>query len=240
MRYLARVSYDGSQFQGFQRLNNGRGVQNKIEDVLTKVFHKQIEIKGAGRTDAGVHALDQCFHFDLDVNIAPLKLQYILNKHLSKYIYIQSLDEVSSLFHARYDVKEKTYLYKIYLGERDPFIANYACHITKDLDIKLMKECSKMFIGDHNFKNFVSGERDNYDSSIHNIIVREEDKYIYIEFIGHSFYRYMVRSMVGAIIQVGVGNVSLSEVKDALQNPSVKKTFLVAPPEGLYLTSILY
>ena len=240
MRYLARVSYDGSKFHGFQRLNDGSGVQNEIERVLKKLFHREIEIKGAGRTDAGVHALDQCFHFDLDVDISLDKLQYALNKHLSRYIYVHSIDCVSSLFHARYDVKEKTYLYKIYIGEKNPFIVDYACAISKKMDLKKMIECSKLFVGEHNYKNFVSGERDNYNSVVHNVIIRKEDDYIFLEFIGHSFYRYMVRSMVGAIIQVGLGNVLILDVEMALNHPEITKTFLVAPPEGLYLTNISY
>ena len=91
MRYLARVSYDGSKFWGFQRLNNGKGVQNELERALKILVGKPILVHGAGRTDCGVHALDQCIHFDLNLDISPNKLQYVLNRLLSPYVAIEQI-----------------------------------------------------------------------------------------------------------------------------------------------------
>jgi len=110
MRYFARICYDGSKFSGFQRLNNGRGVQNELERVLSKIFNSPISVKGAGRTDAGVHALDQCIHFDLERDIPTDKLKYSMNQMLPSSISVTSLSIVDETFHARHSVKEKTYV----------------------------------------------------------------------------------------------------------------------------------
>lgn len=203
MRYLAHITYDGSHFMGFQRLKNGKGVQNELERVLSIVAKKQVQVKGAGRTDIGVHALDQCIHFDFDQTISLEKLQYILNRMLSPYISIVSLEYVDDNFHARFSVKEKTYVYKIYLGEKNPFYQDYYYCMSQKLDKKLMKIAAKKFLGKHNFHNFVSGERDNYESIISKIKIYEQDHFAF-EIKGKSFYRYMVRSIVGALVQVGL------------------------------------
>ena len=239
MRYLARISYDGSHFEGFQRLNNGRGVQNEIEHVLSILAHHEVKIKGAGRTDRGVHALDQCIHFDLDLDISVGKLKYVLNRMLSKYIAVRELKIVSEDFHARHSVLKKTYVYKVYRGEKNPFLEDYTYSCNKNLDLDKMKECSKVFLGAHSFHNFVSGERENYDSEIFSFEIKEEKDYLIFILEAKSFYRYMVRSIVGAIMDVGCGLVSLEEVRIALLS-SFKKQFSIVPPQGLYLAKIEY
>ena len=240
MKYLARISYDGSQFEGFQRLKNGKGVQNELERVLSKIACCPVQICGAGRTDALVHALDQCIHFELNQDFDEDKLLYMLNRNLDEAIAVLKIQKVSDDFHARYDVKEKTYLYKIYLGKKNPFVQNYAYSIYQTLDVELMKQCASLFIGEHDFQNFVCGKRTNYQANIFNMTVSKKDDYLYIEVNGKGFYRYMVRCLVGAMIQVGLGKVSLEDVYDALYHPEVEKRFMVAPPQGLYLKCISY
>ena len=156
MKCLARISYDGSHFEGFQRLKNGRGVQNELERVVSLIHKKEVKVKGAGRTDAGVHALDQCISFDLDVEMDLDKLKYVLNRSLSPYIAVQSLESVSEDFHARFSVKEKVYFYKIYLGEKNPFLEDYSYCFYQKLNIDKMKEASRLFVGNHDFKNLFS------------------------------------------------------------------------------------
>lgn len=240
MKYLARISYDGSKFQGFQRLNNGLGVQNEIEKVLSKVNGSIVKIVGAGRTDAGVHAKDQCIHFDLQRDISLDKLKYIMNRMLSPYVSVNTLEVVKNDFHARYSVKEKTYLYKVYLGEKNVFLEDYAYCFYNKLDLEDMKQCSKLFIGTYDFRNFVSGKRDNYMSIINEFQIFQEGEFLFFELKGKSFYRYMVRSIVGAVMSVGVGKAKISDIESALKEPLKKKQFLVAPPNGLYLTEIKY
>ena len=239
MRYLARISYDGSKFEGFQRLPNGKGVQNELERVLSELSKTFVEVKGAGRTDAGVHALDQCVHFDLNTPIEEEKLKYVLNRLLCPYVFINLVEKVSSSFHARHDVKEKTYIYQIYTGEKNPFLEDYTYAFPYDLDIDKMKECSKLFLGLHDFRNFVSGEREDYRSVIDDITITKEEKFIRFTFKGKGFYRYMVRSLVGAIVDVGLNKASLEDIKNALDLKS-SKTFRVVPSQGLYLVKVQY
>ena len=157
MRYLISISYDGSKFQGFQRLKKNASVQKVIEDALTKINKDKVVIKGAGRTDRGVHALDQKAHFDLNINITPEGLKKALNSLVKPYIYINDCKIVDENFHARFCVKEKVYVYKINLGEYNPILKDYVNQNVNNIDIKAMKKASKVFLGVHNFKNFVSG-----------------------------------------------------------------------------------
>lgn len=240
MRYLMRISYDGSKYNGFQRLNENASIQSSLENILSKINKEKVVIKGAGRTDKGVHALDQCAHFDLSHDFECDKLKYIINRLLPDDIYVNEITKVSSNFHARHDVKEKTYLYKIYTGNRNVFLSNYAYHVPYPLNISLMKQASQEFIGTHDFHKFVSGYRKNYLTTITDFKIYEKDNMIYFEVKGKSFYRYMVRTLVGALIMVGSKKKNIEDIQNALENPLTKTNFLVVPGCGLYLTKIMY
>ena len=240
MRYLITLKYDGSNFYGFQRLNNKRTVQGELEHVLSILNNKNVEIKGAGRTDRGVHALGQCASFDFDIDIKKERLLKVLNKMLPGDIYITSIKEVNDDFHARFNTVKKEYIYKVNIGEYDPFINNYTYYYPYKLDIDKMIECSKNLIGVHNFKNFVSGERDNYDCVIHDIEFNIKNDILEIKFVGKSFYRYMVRNLVGALLDVGRSRASISDVIDMLDKPNIEKRLSCAAPNGLYLVKIWY
>ena len=239
MRYLIKFSYDGTKFHGFQRQNNVKNVQGLLETVLSNYLKETIVIKGAGRTDAGVHAVCQCAHFYTNKILTKKDIK-LINDKLNGDIIINNLKEVPDTFHARYSVLEKTYLYKINVGKYDKEKDGYYYQIKYDLDIKLMQEACKVFIGTHDFHNFVSGKRDDYTSTIFNIKLKKKKDIILIEFIGIGFYRYMVRHLVGAILDVGKKRVSIDTLRDMLDNPSVDKQLSVAPSEGLYLIKIKY
>ena len=240
MRYLLTIKYDGSKFNGFQRLKNNESVQKKVEDALSIILKNDIKIKGAGRTDRGVHALHQCCHFDAELNMDIKKLKYVLNNMLKPYILVVDIKEVSDDFHARHSVKKKQYSYHINVGEYDPLSADYIYQPTTKLDINMLKKACKCFEGAHNFKNFVSGERDNYESTIFKVKIIKLYNFIAIEFYGHGFYRYMVRSMVGAALEVAKGNASIKDLKEMLNKPDVDKKLPIAPANGLYLEKIWY
>lgn len=240
MRYLISISYDGSKFYGFQRLKNKESVQKKIEEALSIINKKHVEIKGAGRTDKGVHAFDQKASFDLDIKIDCKHLQRALNSLVKPYVYITKVDIVPSTFHARHDVLKKEYVYKINIGDYNPFFVNYYFTPNYQLDIKKMQKCAKLFLGVHNFQNFVAGSRPNYECIIYNIKFYQKKNILEIKFIGKSFYRYMVRNLVGTMLDVSKENSSLTDVKKALDNPKIKQQFTTAPPEGLYLNKIIY
>lgn len=240
MRYLLTIKYDGSKFNGFQRLKNNESVQKKIEECLSLILKEDIKVKGAGRTDRGVHALGQRAHFDADLKMDLKKFKYVLNNMLKPYIIVTSVKEVDNDFHARHNVKKKLYSYHINIGEYDPMAADYIYQPSYRLNYSLLRKACKIFEGKHNFKNFVSGERDNYDSIINKIKVYKLYNFIIIEFYGQGFYRYMIRSMVGAALEVAKGNVSIEDLKGLLNRPDEKKTLPVAPACGLYLEKIWY
>ena len=240
MRYLIKFSYDGSKFYGFQRQKDKKSVQKELEDALKSFTREKVEIKGAGRTDRGVHAYMQCAHFDLTKDIDEDKLLFLLNRKTSKYLNVFYCKIVNDNFHARFNVKEKTYVYKIYRGEYSPFNADYFLYYKEDLNIKKLKKIAKVFKGVHDFRNFVSGERDDSTAIIYNIKVVDNKDYVYVYFRGRSFYRYMVRNLVGAMLDYNKNKISLEEIKNMLDNPNEKRQLSTAPSEGLYLREIKY
>lgn len=239
MRYIASVAYDGSKFYGFQRLPRHKSVQAEIERVLTKINKTMVVVKGAGRTDRGVHAVDQRIHFDLSVDIPAERLMKAMNGMLDPAVHINGILEVDKDFHARFDVKKKEYVYMVYTGVYDPLLIDYVYRFTDNLDIKKMRKASKYLIGAHSFKYFTSGERESYNSIIYNVRIKRKGNYIYFTFEGKSFYRYMVRNLVGALFQVGLHNIEPSEVKKMVENTS-DVTTPTMPPNGLYLNKIYY
>lgn len=240
MRYLIKFSYDGSKYYGFQRQNDKKCVQKEIEDALQGFTREDVQIKGAGRTDRGVHAYMQCAHFDLEKELEPSKILFELNRKTSPYICFCSCEIVDSSFHARFSVKEKTYLYKINVGEYSPFKTDYYLNYKDKISTKKLKEVASLFKGIHDFRNFVSGERNDYTSIIYDIKIKKKKNEINIIFKGKSFYRYMIRNLVGAMLDYNKGKISLLEIKEMLDNPSKKRQLLTAPSEGLYLVEIKY
>ena len=240
MKYLISVAYDGSKFYGFQRLKGHLTVQKKIEDALSVIAKEHIEVKGAGRTDRGVHACDQKVAFNLNINIDSNHLRLALNDLLAPYIYIRDVKIVPDDFHPRFHVLQKEYIYKINLGAYNPLYYDYMFEPNYKLDIAKMKECAKFFLGPHNFKNFTSGERPNYECIIYNIEFNEKNNILEIKFTGKSFYRYMVRNLVGAMLDVANSKANLDDIKNALEYPEIKRQFKTAIPNGLYLNKIIY
>ncbi|MFI3260812.1 MAG: tRNA pseudouridine(38-40) synthase TruA [bacterium] len=234
-KILLIFSYDGSKFHGFQRQKNVRSVQRDIEEALTGLFGSEILIKGAGRTDSKVHAYAQCAHFEVEGETWFLK--YKLNKVL-KDIKIKKVKKVKESFHARYSVKEKTYIYKMTLNKNDD--NRYYGYYYGNVDFDKITKCSQLFVGEHNFKNFVAGYRDNYVSYINSINVTKKGDRIYFVFKGHGFYRYMVRNIVGALIDASKDKCTYKELESMLTLYEVEKRLSTAKAEGLYLKKIKY
>ena len=239
MNYLMEISYDGSKFYGFQRLNENLSVQKVLEEALTKINKKQVTIKGAGRTDRGVHAYGQCVTFKLDVNRDEYGLKSAMNSLVKPYIYIKKVTMVGPSFHARFSVTKKRYVYKINLGEYNAVMADYVYNPEYKLDIDKMKEVAKLFLGVHDFHNFVSGIRKDSTCIIYDISFKKDKDILNIIFEGKSFYRYMVRNLVGAMIDVARGKDDISLVKKRLESKDTINGY-TAPACGLYLDKIEY
>lgn len=240
MRYLMKVSYDGSGCYGFQRLNEYRTVQKVLEEALGVINKGEVLVKGASRTDKGVHAYGQMIHFDIDYDIPADRLMYAVNRILDNDIRVLDCKKVGNDFHARFNVKRKKYVYKINLGDFDCLKSRYFLQVYGKLDIDQMRECAKVFLGCHDFRNFVAGERDNYLMCVEDIKFNMSNDILEIEFLGKSFYRYMVRNMVGAMLEVGMHKKEICDVSKMLDDYMVKRQMMTAPACGLYLMDIEY
>lgn len=243
MRFLIKFSYDGSAYSGFQTQKGKETIQEKLEDALTNVNnHKRTYIVATGRTDKGVHALCQYGHADIDVNITEKKLKRALNSNLPDDIHVIDTKIVSDDFHARYNVKEKTYQYKINLGEYNPLERNYVYQYNYSLDINKMKEAIKYFEGEHDFRAFVTDnkEKENCIRTITSTNIEQVQDKLIITFTGNGFLRYQVRNIVGILLRVGENKLSPKDVDKILQSKDRTKSGKTAPPEGLYLTNIVY
>jgi len=238
------IRYDGSRYKGFQRLkDNDMTIQGKIEDVLSKMTNESIEIIGSGRTDMGVHAYGQVANFKTNSKLSIEKMKSYLYEYLPEDIVITNLEEVEDRFHSRYNAKSKVYLYKIYNNKfHDPFLRRYTTHIPKKLDINLMREASKYFIGEHDFTSFASSKSKKKSNvrTIYSINIKEDNGLIEIYFEGNGFLYNMVRIMTGALIDVGHKKISPSDIKLMLENKDRTKSSDTAPAKGLYLYKVSY
>ncbi len=241
MRYKCTVEYDGTLFHGFQTQPNQRTVQEEIENTLLHIFKRRIYIHAAGRTDAGVHALGQVFHFDVDVLMKEWNMQNAINSRITKEIYISKVELVNENFHARYSSKTKEYHYLIDLGVYQPLYRNYRYFVHTPLDIEKMKEASTCLIGEHDFKAFTKNHQlKNTTRRIDHILFEQNQTLLTIRFIGNGFLQHMIRIMVAMIIEVGKGKKTKEDLKEILESKNRKLAPKTAPANGLYLMHIDY
>lgn len=243
MRYLITFSYNGSYFSGYQRQKNLKTVQGEIEKVLTKVNNgKEVVISSSGRTDKGVHANGQCAHFDLDVDITLHGLKDVLNKRLNGEIYIKDVKIVDEDFHARYCVKEKTYIYYINIGEYNPIKKDYIYQYCNDLNINLMKKASKYLIGKHDFRSFCKEEKEkeNCIRTIKSINIEKDNNIVKITITGDGFLRKMVRNIVGVLIEIGTLKKDVMYMKQLVSSNGEIHNMKSSPACGLYLDKVKY
>lgn len=246
MKYCMTFSYDGSNFSGYQKQPKLRTVQGEIEKALKEINdNKKVDIHASGRTDAKVHALNQKAHFELDMKITVDKLAKGLNSLLPEDIYIKKIDEVADDFHARFSAIGKEYVYVINMGEYNPLERNYVYQHNDKLDVIEMERGLKYIEGTHNFRAFtkVDEEKDDYVRTISqtNLIRDNKDlNKITLVFVGTGFLRYMVRNIVGTLIEVGQGKRKSEDVIDILKSKDRTKAGKTANPEGLYLKNVFY
>ena len=243
MKYLLKFSYDGSNFNGFQRQPNKRTIQDELEKALKEVNDGvDAKLVATGRTDKGVHAISQYAHCIINVDITEYKLKRALNSKLPDDIHIISAKTVDKDFNARYMVKEKTYKYLINLGEYNPIERNYIYQYNYKLDVDKMKEVIKLFEGEHDFRAFVTEnkEKENCIRTIFKTSIKEKDDILEIKFTGNGFLKYQVRNMVGILIRVGEGKLDKKEVEEILKSKDRTKSGKTAPAKGLYLVDVKY
>ena len=243
MRVLGVCSYKGTNYYGWQKQVGFVSVQSTIEEVLSKVYDSPITITGSGRTDAGVHALRQYFHFDTEKEKDLKQLAYALNKMLPEDIKILSFEKVADDFHARYNAKRKIYEYRIVLKNKDPFQDQLAYVYPMDFDFDLFKSALDKFVGKHNYQDFTSKEEDEggFVREIYKIKVDKKYNNISVVFEGNGIMRYQIRNMVGAALNVANKKEDLDFIDYHLKEDKNREIISYkAPANGLYLVDVLY
>ncbi len=244
MRYLCRVAYDGSYFYGFQRQNKLRTVQGDIESALRRIYGKHVDIHSSSRTDTGVHALDQAFHYDVDILIPEEKLQFIINEQLPEEICILSVILVKDNFHARYNTIEKMYRYDILLSNTKMiFNSRYALIYKKNIDFDYIQKLTNLFIGKRDYKALMaSGSfKENTVRTIKKFeIIQKKENLISIYISSDGFLYRMVRIIVGAVLDFNEKKRSYLELEQGLANKDRSVFRRTAPASGLYLEKIYF
>ncbi|WP_409252553.1 tRNA pseudouridine(38-40) synthase TruA [Bacillus sp. SCS-153A] len=243
-RIKCTVAYDGSPFAGYQVQPGKRTVQLEIEKAL-RTIHKgqEVKITASGRTDAGVHAKGQVFHFDTGLSIPGEKWPTVLNSNLPQEIVVTSAEEVEDEFHARFSAVKKEYRYLVYRTKTaDPFKRDFALHYPYQLKVEEMRRAAVYLIGEHDFTSFCSAKTEVEDKvrTIHSIEIEENEEEITFSYIGNGFLYNMVRILSGTLLEVGRGKYSSQEIKGMLEAKDRSAAGKTAAPQGLYLWKVFY
>ena len=243
MRYLVYFSFDGKDFNGYQKQDGLRTVQEELEKALKFInAGKEVLVTSSGRTDKGVHAMSMACHFDLSVDITCYKLKRAMNSNLPSDIHVISTHLVDNDFHARYMVKEKEYKYYLNMGEYNPCKRFYEYQYCKKLDVNEISKAIKFFKGEHNFKSFTPNKdiRNNYVRKISDCYIEVIDNTLIFTFRGNGFLKYQIRNMVGYLIKVGEHKKKKEDIPKILDMKDRKYASITAHAEGLYLYKVTY
>jgi tRNA pseudouridine38-40 synthase len=238
------IEYDGSAYHGWQRQASERTIQGEIENALKTMTGNGITVTGSGRTDAGVHALNQTANFRCTTSLTPEVFLKGLNSLLPEDIVITSCKIVPEEFHARYDVKSKVYHYRILNRSLPAAISRqYAWHIRKKLNLNAMQEALRCIIGRHDFKAF-EGSGSPRISTVRCIIdadlVKTDNDYLVLKIEGDGFLKFMVRNIVGTLVDVGFDKITPHDFKQILISKDRNLAGITAPAHGLFLMEVKY
>jgi len=239
------VAYDGSHFAGWQSQKHGNTVQDHLERAFKKISGTAVRVHGAGRTDAGVHALAQCAHVDVETErLTPSRWLAALNASLPPQLRVTRCQRVNSDFHARFSATGKVYRYRIWSGPvLPPLEYGRAWHVHRDLDLIRMRSAAANFVGRHDFVAFAAnrGHSENDTTrTLNRLVIRRTGFLWALEFDGDGFLYKMVRLMVGALVNCSFGKLTIAELVSRLHKKSTGNTRLAAPAEGLYLVRVRY
>ncbi|OGC83131.1 MAG: tRNA pseudouridine(38-40) synthase TruA [candidate division Zixibacteria bacterium RBG_16_43_9] len=236
-----KIEYDGTGFSGWQKQPKLRTVQGEIEDKLTGILREKITLIGSGRTDVGVHALEQVANFKTETKLNLVSMHRGLNSLLPKDILIKDVEEVDSDFNSRYGAKSRVYRYKICFG-KDIFLRRFAWEVSYCLDLSKIKKATKIILGRQNFTSFCVGKsaKPNNHCFVFRAFWKKDGNKLEFEIEADRFLHTMVRSLVGTLIDVGRGYFSLKDFADILKAKDHKKAGLTAPAKGLYLVRVNY
>lgn len=243
MRYKCILTYKGTNYAGFQSQVNAVAIQDVVEAKLSIIFQEPIKITMASRTDAGVHAMGQVFHFDSEKEIAIYRLKHSINCLLPKDIHVNAIEYVSDDFHSRYNVKAKQYIYLINTGEYNVFYDGFAYQCPFKLDLDIIRKAMPMFLGEHDFRSFNTSPLDLYPNQVRTIYrfeLFEEGDLLRFEIVGDGFLRNMVRIIIGTLVDLGRGQKKMVDLECMFSNPCKDERRNNIDPSGLYLKEIYY
>lgn len=242
--YKLKISYDGSRYFGWEHQPDRETIQGKIETVLARMVDKDmVDVIGAGRTDAGVHARAMIANVHLDTQMSPEEIRDYANRYLPDDIAILEVREAADRFHARYKAVGKTYQYTCFDGPVKPvFDRKYYTPLDQELDVEAMQEAAHFLEGKHDYKSFCGNSRMKKSTVriVDTITVRRRKGYVYLTFHGTGFLQNMVRIMSGTLIEVGLGRKSPEEVGEILEACDRKVAGPTAPAKGLCLLKVDY
>ena len=243
------VSYDGSDFYGFQRQPDSPTIQGLLENVISHTLGDSSPVTGASRTDAGVHAVGQTVNFFASESVPVEKIPSILNRALPVSVRVQSAEKVSSQFNARWSALSKTYHYDFAIGKiSSPFWGRFAHELPVTLQIEKMKEAAALFVGEQDFLSFSANNGEEKGNCQRNVteaqivsLTERGQHWFRFQVTANGFLYKMVRMMMGTLIEVGLSRLTAGEISEQLRNPQESKTFrLVAPAHGLFLEQVRY
>lgn len=242
--YKLKISYDGSRYFGWEHQPDRETIQGKIETVLARMVDKDmVDVIGAGRTDAGVHARAMIANVHLDTPMSPEEIRDYANRYLPDDIVILEVREAADRFHARYKAVGKTYQYTCFDGPVKPvFDRKYYTPLDQELDVEAMQEAAHFLEGKHDYKSFCGNSRMKKSTVriVDTITVRRRKGYVYLTFHGTGFLQNMVRIMSGTLIEVGLGRKRPEEVGEILEACDRKVAGSTAPAKGLCLLKVDY
>jgi tRNA pseudouridine38-40 synthase len=249
VNYKLLIQYDGTDFHGWQVQENDRTIQGELERVIGTISGNDVSVVGSGRTDAGVHAEGQVANFVWDETFPPEKLRAAFNGSLPRDVRIMAIETVSNEFHSRFSALSKTYVYRVVNGPvMSPFWRRYAHHESRPLDLERLREAASLFLGQHDWTAFASARSDG-ENRVRTITGLEVDskwdgrsKSPIIEFhvSANGFLRYMVRSIVGTLLEAGRGERSTAGIRTAIETGDRKLAGITAPAKGLTLLRVEY
>jgi tRNA pseudouridine38-40 synthase len=237
-RVKMEISYDGSDFFGFQKQSSHRSIQGVLETEISLINGYFTSISGSSRTDVGVHALHQVIHFETVQTMDEDRWKVVLNHSLPADLYVKEVSFVTNDFHARYSVSKKTYRYVLYTGEYQPIRHKYAWFV-EHLDVELLEKVLSVFVGTHDFTSFATKGKENKIRTIYEVTVQKDHSSIYVDITGSGFLHHMVRLMIGTAVRVTQGELPYS-MEELLSMKSRKYTNIIAPSAGLYLKNVIY
>ncbi|HEY7516349.1 MAG TPA: tRNA pseudouridine(38-40) synthase TruA [Vicinamibacteria bacterium] len=241
-RFRLRLEYVGTRYRGWQAQKNARTVQGEVHRAVAAVSgRRDFESYGSGRTDAGVHALGQVAHLDLETRLAPEALRRALNDELPADIHVLSMDKTTRQFHARHHATGRSYLYQI-SRRRTAFGKPFVWWIRDGLDVARMREAAALFRGMHDFRSFTDDDpgRTSTRVLVDELELAEDGELVLLRMVASHFLWKMVRRVVGVVAEVGRGDLAPDEAARFLREPSDVPARLTAPPSGLFLERVFY